>query len=75
MILMGLLFVSTFVVSLSNVIRFEKIEYLLPALLIAGITVFGWFETGFDYKTGIMMWVFLSVAFTDALDWYKNTQK
>jgi hypothetical protein len=31
------------------------------------MTVFGWFESGFDYKSGIMMWVFLSVIFTDVL--------
>ncbi len=67
LILMVLLFVVTFLVSMYNAIRFGKTEYLLPALLVAGITVFGWFETGFDYKTGIMMWVFLCVCFTDVL--------
>jgi hypothetical protein len=50
-----------------NAIRFGKVEYLLPALLVAGMTVFGWFESGFTYKTGSMMWVFLCVIFTDVL--------
>lgn len=67
MILMGLVFLVTFLVAMYNAIRFGKVEYLLPALLLAGMTVFGWFETGFDYKSGIMMWVFLSVIFTDVL--------
>lgn len=67
MILMGLLFLVTFLVAMYNVIRFGKTEYLLPALLVAGMTVFGWFESGFDYKSGMMMWVFLCVIFTDVL--------
>lgn len=67
MILMALLFVVTAVVALYNAIRFGKAEYLLPVLLIAGITVFGWFETGFSYKTGIMAWVVLCVIFTDVI--------
>ena len=67
MVLMGLLFLVTFLVAMYNVIRFGKTEYLLPALLVAGMTVFGWFESGFDYKSGLMMWVFLCVIFTDVL--------
>ena len=67
MVLMGLLFLVTFLVAMYNVIRFGKTEYLLPALLVAGMTVFGWFESGFDYKSGMMMWVFLCVIFTDVL--------
>jgi hypothetical protein len=67
MILMALLFAVTFLVAMYNAIRFGKVEYLLPALLVAGMTVFGWFETGFDYKTGSMMWMFLCVCFTDVL--------
>lgn len=67
MILMILLFIVTFLVSMYNAIKFGKLEYLLPALLVIGITVFGWFESGFDYWTGIMMWVFLCVCFTDVL--------
>lgn len=67
MILMALLFAVTAVVALYNAIRFGKAEYLLPVLLIAGITVFGWFETGFSYKTGIMAWVVLCVIFTDVI--------
>lgn len=67
MILMALMFAVTAVVALYNAIRFGKAEYLLPVLLIAGITVFGWFETGFSYKTGIMAWVVLCVIFTDVI--------
>lgn len=67
MIVMVLLFVVTVLTGLYNVIRFDKAEYLLPVLLIAGITMFGWFETGFTYKTGIMAWIFLCVIFTDVL--------
>jgi hypothetical protein len=67
MILMVLLFIVSFLTAMYNVVRLHKVEYLLTALLVAGITVFGWFEKGFDYKTGIMMWVFLCVIFTDIL--------
>lgn len=67
MVLMGLLFLVTFLAAMYNAIRFGKTEYLLPALLMAGMTVFGWFESGFDYKSGMMMWVFLCVIFTDVL--------
>lgn len=67
MVLMGLLFLVTFLVAMYNAIRFGRTEYLLPALLVAGMTVFGWFESGFDYKSGMMMWVFLCVIFTDVL--------
>jgi hypothetical protein len=73
MILMILFFVSVFLAAMYNVIRFGKTEYLLPALLVAGITVFGWFEIGFDYKTGIMAWIFLSAVFTDVLSKKKAT--
>ena len=74
MILMVLLFIATFVVAIYNATRFGKAEYLLPALLVSGMTVFGWFESGFDYKSGIMMWVFLCVCFTDVLR-VKKTKK
>lgn len=67
MILMALLFLVTFLVAMYNAVRFGKVEYLLPALLVSGMTVFGWFESGFDYKSGMMMWVFLCVCFTDVL--------
>lgn len=67
MVLMILLFVVTFLVAMYNVLRFGKIEYLLPALLIAGMTVFGWFESGFTYKSEMMVWIFLCAIFTDVL--------
>ena len=65
MIMMILLFVVTFVVAMYNVLRFGRIEYLLPALLVAGMTVFGWFESGFTYKSEMMIWIFLCVIFMD----------
>lgn len=67
MMLMILLFAVTFLIAMYNAIRFGRAEYLLPALLVAGMTVFGWFESGFTYKTGITMWIFLCVIFTDIL--------
>ena len=67
MILMVLLFAVTAGIGLYNAIRFGKVEYMLPVLLIAGMTVFGWFESGFHYKAGIMAWVLLCVIFTDVI--------
>lgn len=67
MLLMIILFGVTFWAAMRNVLRFGKVEYLLPALLIAGMTVFGWFESGFDYKTGSMMWILLCTIYTDVL--------
>ncbi len=65
MIMMILLFVVTFLVAMHNVLRFGRLEYLLPALLVAGMTVFGWFEIGFTYKSEMMAWIFLCIIFMD----------
>ncbi len=65
MIMMLLLFVVTFLVSMYNVLRFGRIEYLFPALLVAGMTVFGWFESGFTYQSEMMAWIFLCIIFMD----------
>ena len=72
MIMMILLFIMVFLVAIYNVIRFGKIEYLLPALLIAGMTVFGWFESGFTYKSEMMVWIFLCTIFTNV---YKKDER
>ena len=65
MIIMILLFIVVFSVAMYNVLCFGRIEYLLPALLIAGMTVFGWFESGFTYRSEMMVWIFLCVIFMD----------
>lgn len=72
MIMMVLLFVVVFLVAMYNVLRLGKIEYLLPALLIAGVTVFGWFESGFTYKSEMMVWIFLCTIFTNV---YKKDER
>ena len=65
MIMMILLFIVVFLVAMYNVLCLGKIEYLLPALLVAGMTVFGWFEIGFTYKSEMMAWIFLCIIFMD----------
>lgn len=75
MILMILLFVSLVVTALYNIIRFGKTEYLLPLLLIAALTMFGWFESGFDYKSMIFGWVCWCSVFTDVLRGEKKADK
>lgn len=75
MILMILLFVSMAAVSLYNVIRFNKTEYLFPLLLVAAMTMFGWFESGFNYKSMVFGWICLSSIFTDVIRVKKKTDK
>ena len=50
-----------------NALRHGKVEYLFPALLIVGATVFGWFEAGFDYKSEMMYWIVLCSIFTNVV--------
>lgn len=75
MILMILLFISVAGVSLYNVIRFGKIEYLFPLLLVAAMTMFGWFESGFNYKSMEFCWICLCSVFTDVIRVKKKTDK
>lgn len=75
MLLMILLFVSLAVTALYNIIRFGKTEYLLPLLLIVALTIFGWFESGFNYKSMIFGWVCWCSVFTDVLMDKKKADK
>lgn len=75
MILMILLFISVAGVSLYNVIRFGKIEYLFPLLLVAAMTMFGWFESGFNYMSMEFGWICLCSVFTDVIRVKKKTDK
>lgn len=72
MIMMILLFIVVFLVAMYNVLCLGKVEYLLPALLIAGMTIFGWFESGFTYKSEMMVWIFLCTIFTNV---YKKDER
>ena len=65
MIMMFLFLGITLLVAMYNVLRRGMVEYLLPVLLIVGITVFGWFESGFTYKDETFMWVTLCSVFTN----------
>lgn len=67
MLLKFLLFIVTLISGIYNMIRFHRVEYLFPILLISGMTVFGWFESGFHYKSGMFVWIILCVIFTDVL--------
>ena len=72
MILMFFMFIVTLLAGIYNMIRFQKAEYLLPVLLIAGMTVFGWFDSGFHYKSGMFVWIVLCVVYTDVLHMKKK---
>ena len=72
MILMGLWYVTAILVCLYNIIKYHRTECLYLVLLAVGMIIFGWYETGFYYKTGVFTCMTLATVYTDVLHRKKN---
>ena len=67
MILMVLWYITAILVCLYNIIKYHRTEYLYLVLLAMGMIIFGWFESGFYYKTGVFAYMTLATVYTDVL--------
>ena len=67
MILMELWYVTAILVCLYNIVKYHRTEYVYLVLLAVGMMIFGWFESGFYYKTGIFTYMTLATVYTDVL--------
>ena len=74
MVLIGLWYVTAILVSLFNIIKYHRTEYLYLLLLAVGMIIFGWNESGFYYKTGVFTYMTLATVYSDVLHRKKNNK-
>lgn len=74
MALMILWYVAVVFVCAYNLLKYDRTEYLFLLLLIVGMSVFGWSESGFTYKTGPFTYITLATIFTDILHTKKKKE-
>ena len=70
MLFMFAAFIILIVTSLSSYWKTKELYQAVPALIIIGMTIFGWFETGFGYGNSYSILIYLC-----AMIWKKDERK